>query len=343
MKTTEATLNFTLIEQIGSGGEATVFKAKDLQMDAIIAIKKILKSTFIDEAQYFDESRKLYATKHTNVVPIQYGCSDTEHVYLAMPYFKNGSMKSLTDMRFLTTKEIVRFSLQFLSGLHNIHSKGLVHFDIKTENILINDANQACVSDFGLAQYTGRLGFAIIKNTTLQLAPPELFKQLGQHNLKFDIYQAGLAIYRMCNGDSAFMNQFNDAFVSRGNVSDQNFINSVEKGKFPDRGHYLPHIPKKLRAIINKSLQTDPDKRYPSVIDMLNALNDVPVSDWIYTVSGNTETWDKMGGYNVTCVTDSGFCTIIASKNSRKNHTFSKKISISDKNVLLYNCLNSRW
>lgn len=343
IKTTEATLNFDLLEQIGSGGEASVFKAKDHQMDAVIAIKKILKADFTNETQYFDESKKLYATKHTNVVPIQYGCRDDEFIYLAMPYYKNGSIKSLTDTRFLTTQEIVRFSLQFLSGLHNIHSKGLIHFDIKTENILINDAFQACVSDFGLAQYTGRYGLADIKSTTLELAPPEFFKQILQHNNKFDIYQAGLAMYRMCNGDSIFLTQFNNAFLSRGTASDQIFINNVQRGKFPDRSNYLPHIPKKLRAIINTALHIDLNKRYATVIDMLNALNDVPVSNWSYSANGSAELWIKSGGYEVTCVTDGSFCTIIATKNSRKNHTFSKKVSISEKNAVLYNCLNSRW
>ncbi|MND90723.1 Serine/threonine-protein kinase PK-1 [compost metagenome] len=339
--TTEARLRFTFLEQAGIGGEATVFKAKDLQLNSTIAIKRILKSSFTDESKYFLESQKLHEAEHSFVVPIKFGCWDDDHVYLGMPYYVNGSLKDLMDKRFLTTREVVSYSRQFLSGLNSIHSKGLLHFDIKPENILINDAGQACVSDFGLAQYTGGYGFATVAGTTPIFAPPELFVQ-AQHNLKFDVYQSGLAMYRMCNGDKIFQEQANNAFISRGIIADVNFIKNLNRGKFPDRGNYLPHMPKKLRLLINKAMNPDPNKRYSTVIDMLNDLNQLDVNDWQYSIDGDTEKWEKLD-YVVTCSLAKGYYVMTAIKNGRRKRDFCRKISLADKNSVTYNCLNTRW
>ena len=157
---TEAKLNFELRNKIGDGGEAEVYEAFDPQLNATLAVKKIPITSFTDKDLFFEESRKLYLTNHHNVVDIIYACQDDDYVYLAMAFYKNGSLKALIDQRFLTSREVIRYSLQFLSGLNNIHSKGLIHFDIKPENILINNSNQALISDFGLAQYTVHYGFA---------------------------------------------------------------------------------------------------------------------------------------------------------------------------------------
>src|SRR6056297_812327 len=94
---TEAKLNFELGNRIGGGGEGDVFEAHDLQLDALLAVKKVPHNKFTDESQFFEESKKLYLTKHHNIVEVNYGCKDEDFVYLAMPYYSNGSLKSLTD------------------------------------------------------------------------------------------------------------------------------------------------------------------------------------------------------------------------------------------------------
>jgi hypothetical protein len=89
----------------------------------------------------------------------------------------------------------------------------------------------------------GRYGFAKNLGTTEAYAPPEYFSQ-AKHNLKFDIYQAGLAMYRLCNGDIDFESQYSQAFYIRRVTSEENFIKNIEKGNFPSRNSYLPNIPK---------------------------------------------------------------------------------------------------
>lgn len=96
---------------------------------------------------------------------------------LAMPFFEKGSLKKLLDSRNLTVKEIIRYALQFLSGLNNIHSKGVLHFDLKPENILISDSNVAVISDFGLAEYIARTGTSRVGGVTPDIMPPEFYSQ----------------------------------------------------------------------------------------------------------------------------------------------------------------------
>jgi eukaryotic-like serine/threonine-protein kinase len=341
---TEGKLLFELREKVGSGGEGEVYKALDKQLNSIIAIKKVSIATFIHFDDYFEEARKLYLTRHHNIVPVNYACKDATHIYLAMPFYERGSVASLMENRFLTSREIIRYSLQFLSGLNNIHSKGLIHFDIKPENILLTDSNQALVSDFGLAKHMGHLGFANIEGTTEIFAPPEFFGQ-SAHDLKFDIYQAGLAMYRMCNGNITYFDQLRKAFQDKHGVSsDTTFYSNLNKGSFPDRNYFLPHIPKKLKKVIKGCLEVDPGKRYSSIVDILNALSAIDTAnDWQYsTNNSNKEEWVN-GKYQIINDFDVNINHIIAQKNGKKSKNFSKSVGYDKKFELLYDCLNTPW
>jgi len=124
-----------------------------------------------------------------------------------MPYYAKGSIKILLSNRFLTVRQIIRYAIQFLTGLHNIHSKKLIHFDVKPDNILISDNDEAMLSDFGLAQPVNLLGIAGQDRLYNKQRPPEAFKY-DHFDLRYDIYQVGITLYRMCNGNDIFNNQF---------------------------------------------------------------------------------------------------------------------------------------
>ncbi|MXD18237.1 protein kinase, partial [Escherichia coli] len=80
--------------------------------------------------EFFQEARLLYASAHSNIVQICYAARDDKNIYIAMPFYSNGSLSSLMAQKNLTSREIIRYGIQFLSGLNHIHSKGLMHFDI---------------------------------------------------------------------------------------------------------------------------------------------------------------------------------------------------------------------
>ena len=115
-----AQLNFETIREIGQEGRnSQVFLAHDKQLDGEIVVKKIQKARIKHTGEYYRESKILHASSHPYVVRVNYGCSDSDFIYIAMPYYKNGSLKSLIDTRYLSIREVIRYSIQFLSGLNH--------------------------------------------------------------------------------------------------------------------------------------------------------------------------------------------------------------------------------
>lgn len=289
-----ADVAFQLDQEIGEEGRnSQVFIAHDPQLNARLVIKKVPKAK-LDSAEFFSESGHVYASKHSNVVPIHYACQDQDHIYLAMPYYANGSLKKLMGHGFLTVRQIVVISTQFLSGLHHIHSKKLVHFDLKPDNILISERGEALLADFGLAKSLGLNGLAEQDMVYGKMAPPEAFQQAA-YDQRYDIYQVGLILFRMCVGDAEFYSQFNSHIVN-GNFDRHAFRHAVINGQFPNTSNdvFPEHIPDSLIKVIRKCLQ-EVGLRYKSAIDIVNDLASIEgeLLDWSYSQNGLGKRWIK--------------------------------------------------
>ncbi|ATC36923.1 serine/threonine protein kinase [Elizabethkingia anophelis] len=289
LHTTE--LNFETTKEIGQEGKnSQVFLAHDKQLDGEIVVKKIEKSKIVNPTEYYEEAKKLYASSHSNVVKVNYGCSDADHIYIAMPYYKNGSLKSLIATKNLTIREIIRYSIQFLSGLHHIHSKGLIHFDVKPDNILISDSDEAHLSDFGLTKAMNSFGFASPELIYEKQVPPETFTS-SDKTIHFDIYLAGLTIYRLLNGEEYFHRQLH----SFSNQSD--YIDAIATGTFPNRTDYLPHIPLKLQRVVNKAMNVNIADRHQTVLELINELSDIDENlDWRFNQTSTSYHWERDNG-----------------------------------------------
>ncbi len=289
-----AEVSFEERREIGhEGRNSRVHVAYDPGLDAELVIKTVTKAR-LDVAAYFSESRLLYKSSHPNVVPILYAAEDVDSIYLAMPFFPRGSLNALLESSFLTVREAIRYATHFLAGLHNVHSKGLVHFDVKPDNILLTDRDEALLSDFGLAKQTDHGGFAEQDGLYLKILPPEYF-QRGQFSLRSDIYQVGLTLYRLINGNGAFYDQF-ETYGTGAGFDRHRFRHDVINGQFPDRDAHLEHVPLRFRRAIATCLKTDPSERYRSATDVVSALAEIGGADldWRYEVhAGGDRTWSK--------------------------------------------------
>jgi eukaryotic-like serine/threonine-protein kinase len=291
----KAEVTFDLVTEIGADGRnSRTFVAKDHQLNAEIVIKQIAKASLASPSNFFDESKALYASAHPNVVQLYYACEDAASIYLAMPYYRRGSVKGLITNRRMTVREIVTTGCQILSGLHNIHSKGLIHFDVKPDNVLLSDRGEALLSDFGLAKPMDLVGLAAQDRFYFKTIPPEAMNPSALFCRLFDIYQFGVTLYRMCNGNEAFHVQFS-TFSNAGVLDRAIFRDAVLKAQFPDRRAFAPHIPSKLQNVIKKCLQTDPADRYQSAIDVANALATVDgeALDWCLNEMPDRRIWEK--------------------------------------------------
>src|SRR5260370_26142120 len=195
-----------------------------------------------------------------------------------MAYYRGGTLQRVLAARYLTSREIVRYGIEFLCGLHHVHVRNLLHLDVKPKNVLLDDSDTATLADFGLCRQmdsTGRVlrwygGYA-------PHAPPEWSRSSKKVIKAADIYQAGLTLYRMCAGDSEFGRQVDEHHVG----SDEGA--SIRRGAFPDRDRFLAHVPNRLRRIVCKALDLNPALRFSNVLEMLNELAIVDESlDWSY-------------------------------------------------------------
>lgn len=293
----KAEVSFTYLQEIGQDGQnSKVHKSYDNNLRATLAIKEIVKAPGIQLCQYFSEAQILYKSNHPNVSQVMYACEDTDKVYIASPFYQNGSLKKVLSQGFLTSKEIIRYSTHILNGLQNIHSKGLVHFDLKPDNILISDRNEALIADFGQSMHL-KGGLAYQPRLYPRTLAPEacvnvLNQEQNPYDSRFDIFGIGMTMYRMCVGPDCFESQFSQ-------YNDWTpFYTAIVRGRFPNKKIFPLHIPKKLQTIIRKCLQPDPVKRYQSPIAIVNALADIdgPILDWKYSITGNDKVWEKFEG-----------------------------------------------
>lgn len=284
-------ITFDKLREIGQEGRnSRVFYVHDHQLDGDLVIKEIPRALFSTPDEYFKEARIMFAQKHENVVAVHYAGMDTDNIYIAMPYYAKGSLKHLiSNNHFLTIHQVLRYATQFLVGLHHIHSHKLVHLDIKPDNIMLSDADVALLADFGLAKYTDVYG---LTNQTmaysLHRAPEQFAKGVMQSRFT-DIFQVGITLYRMVNGNEAFYEQFH-------RIKDKNtFPDLVQKGKFPIRNAYLEHVPQRLRRIINKCMNPAPSQRYDNALEVLNDLSTVTehLDYQLQILPDNRKEWTK--------------------------------------------------
>jgi serine/threonine protein kinase len=280
----DTSIKFEEIDGSGNneGKNSTNFIARDIQLNAELFMKKISKESLdkqgIKIEDYFLEARLLYKGKHNNIAEIQYASQDKNFIFLAMPLYENGSLDSLMNERYLSVREIIKYALDFLSGLVYIHSKGMIHLDIKPTNILIHDTGKAVLTDFGLARLLNKNGTTEQGMNYMFIRDPQSY-ETSERSIESDIYQTGTLLYRMCNGNSILRSQIEELKIINTEMLKQNILS----GKFPIRKKYLPHIPIKLQKVVEKCLEIYLNKRYNNVISIMNDLSDIEQNlDWQY-------------------------------------------------------------
>jgi serine/threonine protein kinase len=290
---TDAIVSFKKIKDIGGEGKnSDVFLAKDIHLDSEIVVKQITRQN-LSLDKLFTESRILHNVAHTNISPIQYACRDDNFVYITMPYYKKGSLKTVIANETLTLRKIIKYSIDILSGLMHIHSNGLIHFDIKSDNILVSDNDTALIADFGISAYLDpKNGLASIISFYRNTMPPELILTSdGLFDRRFDLYHFGLILYQMCNG----LDEYNRQKNSFGTIDA--FSRAILKAQFPDRDIFPIHIPTEISKLIKEILSTDVAKRPNDALAVINKLSKIPEEylDWTYTKYANgTEEWSKI-------------------------------------------------
>lgn len=289
-----AEIHYEKLSQIGAenGKNSSVFIVHDKQLDAKIVMKEIDRDN-CDPNDFFREARILYSSAHEGIVQIYYCGQSSDLIHIAMPLYKNGCLKDkISNGLSLYVYDIIRYTLQVITAVHHIHSKGLVHLDIKPDNVLISDSDSALLSDFGVARHTNLDGYVERPDMYPFALPPEAFKSASLDS-RADIYQVGLLLYRMMVGNDIFR----ALLAEFGGFHDRRALyQAISTGRFPPKEFIPEHIPTKLSKIVRKCLSVEPGDRYQAVLHVANDMCDITSEnlDWSYSFNESTRGWSRI-------------------------------------------------
>ncbi|TDD63648.1 Stk1 family PASTA domain-containing Ser/Thr kinase [Actinomadura rubrisoli] len=197
---------YRIESRIARGGMATVYVARDIRLDRIIAIKVMHAALAADEdfvARFIGEAKAAAALSHPNVVAVYDQRTDGEHVFLVMEYVAGRNLRDvLNALGRLGPRAALEIMQPVLAALGAAHRAGLVHRDVKPENVLITEDGQAKVADFGLAraESAGKMTkTGLIIGTVGYLAPEQVLS--GSADVRSDVYAAGIMLFELLTGE----------------------------------------------------------------------------------------------------------------------------------------------
>jgi serine/threonine protein kinase len=280
---------------IGRGEFGEVWTAQDAALDTTIAIKLLDKERIsIDERLL--EARIGASLNHPNVVNIKGAdiidfCNPpVSIVVITMPYYANGSVAGkVNSANFLDLAQAVKCLIDVLRGLEYLHENNYFHCDIKPQNILVGENGEYIVSDYGLTSYSPTHAAITPRLTYIPHAAPETISD-SVYDIRTDIYQLGITAYRLLSGISLVKDEFAK--------SRERFEQKVLEGKLISKGGFQPFVPIKLRKIILKAVDANPDKRYQTALEMRRELEKINLKGATATADQHGQTIVRKAGYS---------------------------------------------
>lgn len=279
---------YEITELIGVGGMADVYRGNDVVENKTVAIK-ILKTEFSNNEEFLsrfrNESKAIALLSHPNIVKIyDVGFSDNLK-YIIMEYIDGITLKDyIENEKALNWKDAIHFIIQILRALQHAHEKGIVHRDIKPQNIMILNDGTVKVMDFGIAKFareTGKTATDQAIGSVHYISPEQARGEVTDE--KSDIYSVGVMFYEMLTGQKPFDSD-NSVSIAVMNIN-----------QIPKRPRAVnANVPAGLEEIILKAMEKSPLDRYQSATDMISDVeqfkNDPEISFGYYVEEDDVET-----------------------------------------------------
>jgi serine/threonine-protein kinase len=270
----DSTLHGTLLDgrylvqaKIASGGTSTVYRGLDVRLDRPIALK-VMDSRYAGDNQFLTrfqlEARTVARLKHPGLVAVYDQGLDGRHPFLVMELIEGGTLRELLAERGpMPPHAVVAVLRPVLGGLAAAHRAGLVHRDVKPENVLISDDGDVKIADFGLVRAVAAAGItstSVILGTAAYLSPEQVRDgNAGPHS---DVYSTGILAYEMLTGRAPFTG---DSALS---IAYQRLDNDV-----PQAGALIGGVPPRLDEFVARATARNPADRYADAIEMAAAMD----------------------------------------------------------------------
>ncbi|MGI6069903.1 MAG: Stk1 family PASTA domain-containing Ser/Thr kinase [Blautia sp.] len=270
---------YEIVGKVGSGGMADVYKAKDHKLNRFVAVK-VLKQEFREDVTFIrkfrTEAQSAAGLTHPNIVNV-FDVGEDEGVnYIVMELIEGITLKEYISKKgCLSVKEATSIAIQVSMGLEAAHSHGIVHRDVKPQNIIISTDGKVKVTDFGIARAASSNTISSNAMGSVHYSSPEQVRG-GYSDEKSDIYSLGITLYEMVTGRVPFDGETTVAIA----------IKHLQEELVPP-STYTPDLPYSLERIIEKCTQKSVDRRYNNmeevIADLKHSLID-PQGDFVKLV-----------------------------------------------------------
>lgn len=250
---------YELLEEIGHGGMATVYRARDTRLDREVAIKVLhphLQKTHEARVRFTREARSAARLKHPNIVEIQdYGGEDSEESYIAAELLTGPTLKVFVEEHGEIPAEIAAaLVLQIARALEAAHASGIVHRDVKPENVMLHEDRVVKLTDFGIAQMVDSQSFTAtgqILGSPGHMAPEQV--AAGDIDERSDIFSLGTVLYYLAVGRLPFTGRNPHQILKR-----------IVDAEYPDPLRVRPSIGNELAEVIRKAMAREASERFTS-------------------------------------------------------------------------------
>jgi len=261
--------HYKVTEKLGEGGMGVVYKAHDTKLDRTVALKFLpteLSASKDSNKRFFNEAKAASALHHNNTCTIfEIDETDTGQLYIVMPAYDGKSLDEKIGEGELGIEQSLDIAIQIGEGLKAAHEQGIIHRDIKSGNIMITEAGQAVIMDFGLARRKDASKLTKTGQTpgTIPYMSPE--QATGEEiDQRTDIWSLGVVLYEMLSGRNPFPSEYPQAIIYSILNEDPKPVDSLVSG-----------IPFRLSSAVQKAMAKDKKERYQSVAEMLQDLRDI--------------------------------------------------------------------
>ena len=255
--------HYQILEKLGQGGMGIVYKAQDLKLDRLVALKFLpphLDQSEEEKARFIQEAKAASALDHPNICTI-YEIDETVdgQIFIAMGFYEGETLKKKVNSNQLSVDSVIDIAIQIAQGLGKAHQQGIVHRDIKPVNVMITKDGAAKILDFGLAKFAGQTRLTKTGTTvgTPAYMSPEQINLLDVDH-RTDIWSLGVVLYEMITNHLPFRGEYEQAVMY-----------SIINEKPEPLARYKTGVPDGLQHIIDKALDKDRETRYQHADDLL--------------------------------------------------------------------------
>jgi serine/threonine-protein kinase len=254
---------YEIVGEIGHGGMATVYEARDVRLDRLVALKVMhphLQGAKEARARFAREAVTIARLRHPNILEIyDYSGEDSDTSYIAAELLTGPTLKQLVEEHADIPAEVAAcMTILLARALGAAHAEGVIHRDVKPENVLLHEARDVKLTDFGIAQLIDMQGMTTtgqVLGSPGHMAPEQI--EGRECDVRSDLFSLGTVLYLLATGQLPFQGK-----------NPHQVLKAIVEGHYRDPLQIKPQMGGRLRAIVMRCLEVDPTKRYPNAREL---------------------------------------------------------------------------